>query len=477
MFMRSIVVLLLSTTLFACHTPVRQHSDLPEVPTTFSLTPGEMAVPPTQRWWQDFNDPRLNQLQEQLFSANLNLRQALYRLEQLEARQRSSAAGLLPTLNLNANVRREQTVGSAGETQTTAGRIAVAAAYEIDLWQRLKHRATAADLRLLAGEDEVRTLLLSLSATLTEQYFFAIEQQAQITLLQQRYQRNADLVRLIAERYHAGLSTASEYFQAQQNLALMESQIPQFQTALVQAENAIALLLGAAPGAVRIAEHQLPQVRDAVAIGLPADLLHQRPDITAALLELAAADYELAAALADRLPRLDLTANIGRSFSRLSGGDVSGTVWSLALGLAQPLYDGGRLTAISDQQRALREEKLAASQQVILTAIEEVESALQSEQNSARRSVSLDQLQQINQKNLQLRQENYLRGLSDSLELLRSELAQLEIRSQQLTNQRQWLSHRISLVRALGGHWMNDELLQQRQRLAEERQPEAEPPL
>lgn len=460
--MRLVLMMIVALVLMACQPLTPPPRAELRVPATFSTTIGADAVVAAERWWLDLDDPQLNALQTRLFTDNLNLRQAFLRLDQLEARQRTAQAGLFPALNVNATGRREQTATQSGENQVTAGRLTLAAAYEIDLWQRLRHRADAAELRILAGEDEVRTLLLGLSTRLAELYFIGVEQRAQLDLLELQLQRNRELVRIIDERYQSGLAAASEVYQAQQNLAQIEAQLPLFATTLNQTSNAMALLLGQPPGSVQIERHQLPTLSSVIDIGLPANLLTRRPDVSAALLELEAADRDLAAAVADRLPRLDLTANLGRSITRLSGGDVSGTFWSLALGLAQPLFDGGRLKAASDLQQAIRDEKQLASQLQILTAIEEVESALLAEQGSSRRDNLLAQQQELNNQVLKIRTENYLLGLSDSLELLRSEMAQLQVRSQQLSNQRQWISHRISLIRALGGHWMDEEIDQRK---------------
>ena len=456
--MRLLIITIVCLALAACQ-PLTPRPVAPlAIPDAFSGEPAIDAATVAERWWQYFDDPLLDALQTRLLSDNLNLRQAFLRLDQLEARQRTAEAGLYPSLNLNAGGRREQTVSQTGENQTTSGRLTVAAAYEVDLWQRLRHRTAAAELRLLAGEDEVRTLLLSLTARLAEHYFIAVEQRAQLDLLERRLEHNRELVRIISDRYRSGLTSAAELYQAQQNLAQMEAQIPLFETTLNQTSNAIALLLGLAPGNIHIERRELPTVAGVIDIGLPASLLSRRPDISAALLELEAADRDLAAALADRLPRLDLSANLGRSITRLAGGDVSGTFWSLALGVTQPLFDGGRLKAASDLQEALRDEKQLAAQLKILTAIEEVESALHAEQSSLTREQFLTQQRLLNDRILTIRTENYLLGLTDSIELLRSEMVQLDIRSQQISNQRQWISHRISLIRALGGHWMNDDI-------------------
>ena len=191
----------------------------------------------------------------------------------------------------------------------------------------------------------------------------------------------------------------------------------------------------------------------------------RRPDVTAAFLQLQAADLELAAALAERLPAINLSATLGRSATHLAAGDIEGTFWNLLLGVAQPLIDGGRRQAVSEQQQAIHAEKLAVYQQTLLTAFQEVETSLVAERNSIDKATRLERQRQINQKSLQLTQNNYLYGLTDSRDLLLSQMAQLEILSQQLSNQRQQISNRITLARALGGNWMTEKVKQQQQTL------------
>jgi outer membrane protein TolC len=133
--------------------------------------------------------------------------------------------------------------------------------------------------------------------------------------------------------------------------------------------------------------------------------------------------------------------------------------------LTQPLIDGGRRQAETERQKALRAEKLAIYQQTVLAALQEVETALAGEINATSKKTRLEQRQQINHKNLQLIQENYLYGLGDIRDLLLSQIMQLEILSQQVSNQRQLLSYRITLARALGGRWMEGEITRQQENL------------
>jgi len=461
--------LLLFLLLLAACNPLRPSQlEPPELPQSYATEQAGPIVQLSEHWWEDFNDPQLNQLQQQLFSNNLNLLQALYRLQQLEALQKISGASHSPQLNLNGSLSRDQSPAITGETTATTTRFSIAAGYEIDLWNKLRDKNKAAELRLRAGESDVQALLLSLSAQLTEQYFVAVGQRAHLQLLKQQTSRKADFLQTVTERYRAGLSTATEVYQAQQNLAIIETQIPGYQTALAQAENGIALLLGQLPRTTLITRDELPQLNNVVDIGLPADLLARRPDVAAAFLQLQAADHELAAALAEKLPAINISATLGRSATRLAAGDIEGTFWNLLLGVTQPLIDGGRRQAETERQQAIRAEKLAAYQQTLLTAFQEVETSLVAESNSIETATRLERQRQINQKSLQLTQNNYLYGLTDSRDLLLSQMAQLDILSQQLSNQRQQISQRITLARALGGSWMKEKIEKQQQTLKQE---------
>ena len=156
--------------LSACSPPTPQLRQPPAPPASYSLTSLPTAEQLPDRWWRDFGDAALNRLQQQMFSANLDLRQALQRLKQLQARAQSQQSERRPSLNLQGNLSRDSSPAVAGNNRSTRASLSLAAAYEIDLWKRLEQQEEAANLRLQAGKQDVQSLLLSLSAQLTEQY-------------------------------------------------------------------------------------------------------------------------------------------------------------------------------------------------------------------------------------------------------------------------------------------------------------------
>lgn len=451
--------------LAACTPFVPVQQELPEPPKQYQQSGAAAGIELPDRWWTVFADENLNSLQQEMLTGNLDLRQALYRLEQLEALRRTASSGLWPSLNANATASREQTPTATGNITSTTSRGSLVASYEIDLWNRLHDKEKATELRLLAGEKETQTLLLSLTAQLAESYFQALEKNAQIKLLEQQIDRSQKLLATASDRYRAGLATADEIYQAEAELMAQQARLPQLQTALIQSKQAIALLLGRHLLADFNSDTKLPQLSQLVRIGLPASLLNNRPDVAAAFMQLQATDHELAAALAARLPTVSLTASFGYSATRLARGDIEGIFWGLAASLAQPLFDGGRRQAEADRQQAIRDEQLSNTREVLLKAVQDVETALVADRNCALRSTQLNRQQQAVEQRLELSRSNYRSGLINSSALLNAELQQLNLRSQQLSAQREWLSSRISLARSLGGRWMSEELRNQQQTL------------
>ncbi len=163
--MKRFLLLLLFLTA-SCRPLAPERMDPPTVPATYATQAPQSAMQIRQRWWRDFNDSELDALQNRLFSSNLSLRQAIHRLEQLEAAQRINRAGRLPTFNLTGSLGRSQSVTAAGESVASSGSLSLAAGYEIDLWKKLANTEQAARYRTLAGQADIEALLLSLSAQL-----------------------------------------------------------------------------------------------------------------------------------------------------------------------------------------------------------------------------------------------------------------------------------------------------------------------
>ena len=412
-----------------------------------------------ERWWQVFNDEKLNLLMTELFDQNLELTQAIARLEQVEAVFKITQSAQSPTLSGGANLGRSQQPGVVDDFIGNNQQLSLAAGYEVDLWGKLASQSQAAELELTASRQDVQTLYLGLSARLTDLYFLAVEQRAQLALTGQSILSFADTVSRVENRYNLGLVPAVDMYQARVNLSGAKAARYLFEAALAEVEHAIAVLVGRYPE--RSPDDSLQKLPDPPGLfeaGIPADLISQRPDLVAALRRVEAADARVAAAIADRFPSISLSGGYGSLRQDVTAGLIKGEFWSLLGNLALPIIDGGRRRAEVERKEAALREAVAGYQQKVLSAFQEVEDALVNNVATQQRVDYLAETAMATQATLRLTTERYLAGITDYLPVLTAQRTFFDVNSRLLAAQRQLLADRISLARSLGGSWMQDKM-------------------
>ncbi len=437
----------------AIHPP----SPVPDSYVRQEIPPAES--PPIGRWWETFKDDVLNDLMKEMLANNLDLDQSFARLSQLRAATRQAESVLYPTLAAEGEAGRSRQQGISGSDTGTSYRLSLAAGYEIDFWNRNRSGAEAAMLEERASREDTRSLFITLSAELVDLYYLAVEQKAQITLTDGTIDSFEDTLELVTRRYVQGLVSALDVYQARQNLSFAKASRPVFEANLAMAEHAIAVLLGRYPErnlAGKVAD--LPETPEAFPSGIPSQLLARRPDVQAEFLRVKAGDARLAQAIADRFPSFNLLGNYGRAGTSFSTGDVTGIFWNLLASAALPVIDGGRRKAEVDRSEAAFRESLARYRKKVLTSFQEVEDALVNNRTTEERIRQLKQQVAATGGALRLSLDRYLLGLSDYLPVLTAQNADFTARSQLLAARRQLISDRISLARALGGDWMEDEM-------------------
>jgi NodT family efflux transporter outer membrane factor (OMF) lipoprotein len=452
------------------HQPTRV--DPPAIPAGYLEPAGATPGEPLQRWWQEFRDPALNHLMEELFSGNLQLDQVYARLDQAVAAARSAGAARYPVLTLAGEGGRSMQPGVVGEVEGNNLQGSLAASFEIDLWGRLKNRQQAAGYLQQASLHELQTLYLGLTAQLADLYYQAVDQRSQLALTDATINSFRDTVTRVGNRYRQGLAPALDLYQARQSLSAAEAARPRFENSLAATEHALAVLLGRYPdrsSAGSLAE--LPTLQQQFPAGLPGSLLQRRPDVAASFARLRAADAEIAVALADRLPSLSLLGSAGYLDQDSALGALKGNFWNLAGQLALPLVDGGRRRAEVERTRAVLQERVAAYRQSVLDAYREVEDALAANRTGEERVLRLAETKQATEAALRLSLQRYLYGVSDYLPVLTAQRNHFQTQSELLSARRQLIASRISLARALGGDWMNDMIEQRTTALQGEQQP------
>jgi len=450
--MLTIILLLVASC--APFKPQERQSPEGELPRTFSLYTAESE--PELRWWEEFNDIDLNVLVKEALSDNLTLKEIWSRLVQARALAIQAGAALYPDLTGTAGAdyaRQRSDNGSAKTTSTEDYSLGVVSSYELDLWGRIRAERESALLEVTAAREDLNTAAMTLAAEVANRWVNIISQRMQKRLLGRQLQTNLTLLELIELRFRMSMVSALDVYQQKQVVENIKAEIP-----LVEAEeqlllHELALLLGKPTGtSLKISREDFPEPTEIPATGLPADLLSSRPDLRRAGMRLQAADWQVAAARANRLPAIRLTATAQYGKGDM---DVLFDNWllSLAGNLTAPIFDGGRRAAEVDRRQAFADENLSAYRQAVLTAIKEVEDALVSEVKQREHIKALEMVLVTARRALEEAGIRYRNGLTDYLPVLTQLLAVQNLERNLIRQRAILLNSRVSLYRSLGGTW------------------------
>ncbi len=450
-----ILALLGAVSLFYCAPhKVRETVAVPDsAPASFSQR-GE--APAVDRWWLIFEDPQLNELMEEALNNNLDLAAAWARLNQFRALAVQAGSQKWPELSLGGNASRGRSFLSGEGRTSNLFDLSLSASYEVDLWRRIASTGNAAELEALGGEEDVSLFAFTLSSTVARTWFGLLAEQEQLALLNRQLEVSQKFLDIIEVRFQNSRATAVDVFQQREQLASLRAQIPQVKANFAVLAHQLAVLLGKAPNALPLPElHPMPRLPPLPQTGVPSDLIQTRPDLRKARLQVMAADYRIAAAIADRFPSLRLTGSAGYQAGELS--DLfDDWIWNLAAGIVGPIFDANRRKSEVSRTRSVLEEQLANYEQTFLTAVQEVEDALAREHYQHELVDKLKTQLKYAEAALESGQERYLRGVGNFLTVLTEIQAVQRVERQQIDAKRALLGHRVSLLLALGGDWTRD---------------------
>ena len=444
---------LLVLTLYACSVDIKDIPSPVVLPDKFSVS-GQLRSP--AKWWLVFNDPALNTLITHALTNNFSLRATYNRLEQAQAIAKKSGAEIIPQLSNINNVQQRTGAQSTGESSSVQSTInsftlGFAASYEVDLWGRIRANIHASELDVRAAEADLSSAAISLSAEIASTWYKLQEQQQQLKLLDQQIIINRNNVSMVTIRFRLGQASAADVFQQTQ---LLESAVGNRLAVIANVgvfKNQLAILVGKAPGTIALTETaalpNLPAVPDT---GLSADLIKHRPDLRSAYLRVQAADQRIASAIADRLPKLSLSASIDTNAPDLQS-LFNNWLATIAGNLVTPIIDGGRRVAEVERNRAVSAEALNDYAAALLNASQEVENALIQERQQTQLLANLGEQVRLSRLATAQIQSRYVNGAIDFLRLLTAQLSQQSLERSRLSAQQQLIDYRINLYRALSG--------------------------
>jgi NodT family efflux transporter outer membrane factor (OMF) lipoprotein len=349
------------------------------VPDSYSVPANQQAQEDLTRWWGKFNDPMLGQLVEQGRANNLDVAVAVTRLRQARESLVQSRASLLPQISASAGYSRNVTVaGQNLSGQNDNFSIGADASYQVDLFGGVRRGVQAAGAQYQAAGFDYATVLISIEAEIARNYVLARLAQQQLANARDALAIQDDNLQIAGWRVQAGLVSSLDAEQARAARAQTAASIPTIEATYNSYVSRLGVLTGQAPGALKAqmeAVQPIPVGPASVATGIPAETLRQRPDVRAAERNLAAATAQIGVATAQLYPAL----SIGGSLN--SGGGAIGSLFDaitgrLFAGIAQTIFDGGRLRSQVRSSEAAAQGAFLTYKQTVLTGLEDVENAI-----------------------------------------------------------------------------------------------------
>lgn len=456
-----------------------------ELPPSFARA-DTFAVHDPLRWWTAFEDPVLNRLIDSTLVANLDLAEAVARVEEAEARARVARAPLLPSITGTANANQQDQPGNTGQFASFgaggatgadslggggggggADRIAfttytasLAVSYDLDFWGRARSETNAAVGDLYATGADLQTARLSVLAQAISTYFEVVDLRHRIALTEETLGILEDRLAVTEARYQRGLTGSFELYAVRQDFQATQANLPALERQRAAAEGRLAVVAGRFPGELDalLPDALQPQLSlDAVPSSLPTDLLIQRPDVRAAAYRFEAARYRVGAARAQLFPTISLSGSLGLTADEPSGLlDFDQWISNFTAGITAPLFQGGRLRANVEATRASYERLGATYARSVMTAYQEVDAALAALAAERERYQLLQGQLDEAVSSSDLQRTRVERGVGDVVDYLDAVRNELGVRTTLAQTARSVALARLDVHRALGGGWTED---------------------
>jgi multidrug efflux system outer membrane protein len=405
-----------------------------------------------QGWWDVYSDPFLNALIKEALKNNYDLQTAIARAKEAQAFRAVARSAYLPTVDESSGAQRDHGVYKefpelSLSTNTPTSNLflgGLSAAWEVDLWGRIRRSNEAANAAYLATEEGRRGLMLALISEVAQSYLELVELDGRLAVARDSRDAFEATHTLFSKRYGAGIVSRLQVTRAEAALAAAEGTLTDVERQVAEKENEICILVGRNPGSIqRTVPGKEMNPPPSVPAGIPSVLLERRPDIREAEQNLRTASAEIGIANANFFPRFGL-----------SGGTAD--IWALAASFSGPVFTGGRLT--NEYRAAVDVFDQAKNQyaQSALRAFREVSDALIASQKLS--AVEEQQKREVAAltDSVSIARRRYLGGLASYYEVLEAQqlLYPAEISLSETSRDRRLAI--VDLYRALGGGWNFD---------------------
>ena len=424
-------------------------------------------------WWSSFNDATLAALVQQSAGQNLDVKQAVLRIDEAQAEAAVVAGGLWPDVSANASWSRQRL-----STNTPNGAIfglkfpglpptlvnpynqyqlGLGASWTLDLFGTARRSIEAADAEMQAAVEGEHAAVLTMISDVAATYIDLRGAQSRRAILERSLATQRDLLQLTRDRRNAGLTSDLDVQNATAEVGTTQAEVPLADREITVDVNELSELMARPPEALRAQLGQaqpVPPVPPVVPIGLPSDLARRRPDVRQAEANLHAATAEIGVAISNYFPKLTLTAGGGYQSEGLSQLiETASHFASIGPAIELPIFEGGRLRATVRLQRVKAKEAAVAYAQTVLVALHQVEDALAAYGADQARRTSLDTAATASRNARMLARQRYESGVASFIDVLDAERTEEQNELALADATTAVSADLVQLYRALGGGW------------------------
>jgi multidrug efflux system outer membrane protein len=408
-------------------------------------------------WWDVFNDGALQGLISEALANNLDVKVAVARIDQARALVGVAKSQAYPQVGYQGFASAQTIPDLTGNRATTIYSTwggFLSAAWELDIWGRIRRSTEAARANLYAQEDIRRGVMLTLVSDVAASYFQLLALDRRLDIAEDSARRYTQNLNLFTLRFQAGRDSNLPVQRAQALLDSSNATISDLKRLIVLQEDALSVLLGAYPKDVGRGKTLDDQTVPTTPVGMTTDLLKRRPDILGAEQAMIGANAEVGVAVANFYPTIGLSALVGGQGVDIDHGLHTGFgIWNVAGDVAGPIFTGGRLQAQYHQRQAFWDETVAQYRKTVLVAFQETSDALIAQQTLVGRRAALQSQVVALRRAVELSLLRYDSGRANYFEVLEAEQQLFPAEDALAQTQADQLIAVVSLYKALGGGW------------------------
>jgi NodT family efflux transporter outer membrane factor (OMF) lipoprotein len=442
-----------------------------ESPTQFQDTDGWKVAQPQDamlhgKWWEVYNDPELNALEDKLNIDNQNIKQFFENFMTARTLIAEARSQLYPTVTIGPSYTRSRSSSNLGTSsnanpghESSLGSLPADISWEPDLWGKIRNTIHEQQYNAQLSAADLENEKLTEQASLAEFFFEIRGQDALQQLLNDTVVADRKALEYTQAQYDTGVGDRLSVVEAQTTLESVQSQAINLGVARAQYEHAIAVLVGVNPSEFSIPVKPFLTNAPPIPIGMPSGLLERRPDIAAAERQLAAANAQIGIAYAAYYPTLTLGASGGFESSTWKHlFDWPSRVWSIGPTVSETVYDGGLRRATVNQFITTYNGDVASYRQTVLTAFQQVEDYLAAVRILSQQVLKQEQATNSAAEALKLETARYETGVDPYLLVVTSQTTLLTNQQTLATLHVQEMTASVQLIEALGGGWDRTQL-------------------